>query len=826
MEYHTLHLIVKWTMTQEDIDDGRLICPIGIEPVRPAEFVIFRISQRTAARARADTAIQFGIWAVVSARARMPFLRLFVAVVLILTSLVGVASAAESGSIAGRVTDQTGAALPGVTVELALPNGETTAVSDASGDFRFDRVPAGSAEITFRLINFTVQRRSVTVRDTQTSTSNVVMQLSLSADVVVTGASTFRNIADIENPAENLVGIACGGQPGCDHRRAARGASHHACRAKCSRPCRDDRQSAQRRGQSQPVLLPRVQPRSRDRLLDALWRACPSTCRPAHTRTATPIIDFLIPELVSGVQFKKGPYFADEGDFSAAGAANINYVNRLERPLFELGGGQRRMGAHLRRGVAARRAAATLLGAIELNHNDGPWVRPDDYQKVNGVLRYSRGDNRNGFSLTGMGYWADWNSTDQVPDRAVASGADSAFRAPRSDRWRANRPRKPRCRVPAIARSVVDSRDGIRAAQQPEPVLELHLLPRRSGARRPVRAGGTADRQPAAALPTGGSATSSSATPRARSACSCGSDWLDPVGLYHTAARQRLSTTREDRVGQTMVGAYRAERDRMGARGSRTTFGLRADVYQFNVTSNDPLNSGEGSDGLVSPKFGAAFGPWSGTELYANAGMGFHSNDARGGVDSCRSGQRRAVDRVTPLVRATRRGGRSSHGAHPRAAVHAGALVSRLDSELLFVGDAGTTEAGRPSRRVGIEWTNYCASAPVAHRWTLMSPSLARDSPTAIRRATAFPGALDRVISGGLTVEPRQPLFGSIRVRHFGPRPLVEDASVKSKSTTLWNGEVGYRLSRASARLVLEVFNIFDAEGLGHRLLLHIAPAW
>ena len=85
-------------------------------------------------------------------------------------------------------------------------------------------------------------------------------------------------------------------------------------------------------------------------------------------------------------------------------------------------------------------------------------------------------------------------------------------------------------------------------------------------------------------------------------------DWLSPVGLYHTAARQRLSTTREDQVGQTMAGVY-AQSEIEWTRVFRTTFGLRADVYRFNVTSNDPLNSGDGSDGLVSPKFAAAFGP-------------------------------------------------------------------------------------------------------------------------------------------------------------------------------------------------------------------------
>ena len=94
-------------------------------------------------------------------------------------------------------------------------------------------------------------------------------------------------------------------------------------------------------------------------------------------------------------------------------------------------------------------------------------------------------------------------------------------------------------------------------------------------------------------------------------------------------------------------------RPRSSGRGRfRTTFGLRADRYQFSVTSDNPLNSGDGSDGLVSPKFGAIFGPWKGTEVYVNAGTGFHSNDARGAVTTVDPVSGDAVDRVTPLVRA------------------------------------------------------------------------------------------------------------------------------------------------------------------------------
>ena len=193
-----------------------------------------------------------------------------------------------------------------------------------------------------------------------------------------------------------------------------------------------------------------------------------------------------------------------------------------------------------------------------------------------------------------------------------------------------------------------------------------------------------------------------------------------------------------------------------------------------------------------------------------NAGTGFHSNDARGAAIT--------VDPVTgdaggPGDAAGARHGRrdrAPHRAHSRAAVDRRAVVPGLDSELLFVGDAGTTDAGRPSRRVGLEWTNYVRLAP----WLTVDADLAFSRARftdADPAGSRIPGALDRVISAGVTIEPRQPLFGSLRVRHFGPRPLLEDASVTSRSTTLWNGEIGYHVS-SRTRFVLEAFNIFDAE--------------
>ena len=478
-----------------------------------------------------------------------------------------------------------------------------------------------------------------------------------------------------------------------------------------------------------------------------------------------PTRNFLIPELVSGVQFKKGPYFADEGDFSAAGAANINYVNQLDRPMLRLSAGNDGWGRMF--GAASPRlGGGYLLGALEVNHNDGPWIQPDDYRKVNGVLRFSQGDNRNGFSLTGMGYWANWNATDQVPERAIAGGLPRFGLLDASDGGEANRQSLAaefqRSNGPSSLRATgFVLRNSLNLFSN----FTFFLDDRNNGdqfeqAERRVTAGGRVTyRRLGLFLERH---TESAIGVQVRR------DWLDPVGLYRTAARQRLWTTREDELGQTMAAVY-AQTEVEWTRTLRTTFGVRADRYQFSVTSDNPLNSGEGSDGLVSKKLGAIFGPWSGTEIYVNAGTGFHSNDARGAAITVDPVTGEPVDRVTPLVRA--------RGAEiglrtvriPGLQSTVALWYLGIDSELLFLGDAGTTEAGRPSRRIGIEWTNYARLQP----WLTLDADLAftrarltDDDPA----GTRIPGALDRVISAGLTFEPKQPFFGSIRVRHFGPR--------------------------------------------------------
>jgi outer membrane receptor protein involved in Fe transport len=286
-------------------------------------------------------------------------------------------------------------------------------------------------------------------------------------------------------------------------------------------------------------------------------------------------------------------------------------------------------------------------------------------------------------------------------------------------------------------------------------------------------------------------------------------DRIGPLGLYHTQARERLETVREDRVKQASAGVY-AENGIQWTDTVRSILGLRYDRYRFDVQSDDARNSGKLSAGITSPKAGVVWRAAQKVELFANAGRGFHSNDARVSTIAIDPATGEAAERVTPLVRT--KGAEVGLRIEPAPGLQSSLALWRLDidSELLFAGDAGTTEASRPSKRRGIEWSNHYT----------VSPQVLLDLDVAVSRARfadgdpagdRIPGSVETVISAGLALNDLGPWSGSLQLRYFGPRALVEDGSVRSASTTLFNARVGYRLAR-DWKLTLDVLNLFDRE--------------
>jgi outer membrane receptor protein involved in Fe transport len=131
-----------------------------------------------------------------------------------------------------------------------------------------------------------------------------------------------------------------------------------------------------------------------------------------------------------------------------------------------------------------------------------------------------------------------------------------------------------------------------------------------------------------------------------------------------------------------------------------------------------------------------------------------------------------------------------------------------IDSELLFVGDAGATEATRPSRRYGVEWANFYNITKALTLDADFSFSHARfrdDDPA----GDYIPGSIESVIAAGITYRAECGFFASLRLRYFGPRPLIEDDSVRSDSTILLNGKLGYQINKTWT-VSAEVLNILD----------------
>ena len=326
----------------------------------------------------------------------------------------------QVGTIAGRVIDDTGGVLPGASVSLETDRDQLIAVTDEDGQFRWDNVPVGPAELVVRLLNFSTFRSKVQVVSNDTVTVNLSLTLGMTADVVVTGSRTFRNIAELENPRENLVGIATSASMGAI--TAAQLVARPIMRPGEVLEAVPGFITSQHSGEGKAnqYYLRGFNLDHGSDFATTIAGTPMNESSGAHAHGYSDV-NLLIPELVSSVQYTKGPYFAEHGDFSAAGSATINYVNVLDQPLVSVSAGGDGWGRVF--GAASPKVGSgNMLVALELGKNDGPWTVPDDMRKINGIVRYSQGDQRNGFSLTAMGYSANWHSTDQVPQRAITQG--------------------------------------------------------------------------------------------------------------------------------------------------------------------------------------------------------------------------------------------------------------------------------------------------------------------------------------------------------------------------------------------------------------------
>ncbi|WP_063767932.1 TonB-dependent receptor [Verrucomicrobium sp. BvORR106] len=548
----------------------------------------------------------------------------------------------------------------------------------------------------------------------------------------------------------------------------------------------------------------------------------------------------VIPELVERLDYVKGTYTAANGDLSTAGSANFLLFKHLERnqATFEIGednyyrgliAGSIRLDSPVAPAdgvvISAKNTGKnvqpvapvdpgvteSLTYALEYNTYDGPWVLPEDFERWNGLLRYFKGDEDNWFTATLMGYHGEWNSSDQIPERAVKDGRIDRFgtvdptTGGHSQRYSLNLAFQTTDGDVVTTGNVYGIRYDLDLYSSFTYFLDYpdHGDQFQQKEERWVIGGNLARTwRNQEFFGTPADYTFGFQTRH---------DLIDPIGLYRTEARRRFATVREDEVYESSYSVY-ADSTVRWTDWFRTNIGVRGDVFYFD-TSQSTLAANEGSewDGIVSPKFSAVFGPWKETEFYLNYGMGFHSNDARGVntfVDP-NSGDR--VDKVDPLVRTM--GGEI--GVRTQVVPHLTSTLALFwlesDSELVYIGDAGANEAGPGSRRYGIEFANYWR--PV-HWFSL-------DAEFAITHARFtdsgnedyIPGSIPFMFSGGMTLGAHggdEGFFATLRARAFDRRPLIEDNSVKGKSSFLVNAGVGYR--KANWEAAVECLNLFDRD--------------
>lgn len=508
-------------------------------------------------------------------------------------------------------------------------------------------------------------------------------------------------------------------------------------------------------------------------------------------------LNFLIPELVKRIDYRKGPYFADVGDFSAAGTVRFTTADRIE-PMAQVTAGSFGYYRALAAGSTAFAGGDLLLG-LDGTVSDGPWVLDERLRKVNALVKYTRG----GFSLGLTAYRATWNSTDQVPLRAITSGSIGRFG--NIDPYLGG------------ATTRIGLTGSGRFGNTEVSLYGLYYRFRLTSnftyfLDDPVN--GDEFRQRDQRGVFGGSLrhTVSSSLAGIPVTYTLGGDarydHIGKVGLYHTQRGLEIGTVRQDRVEEYSAALYgeltAALTDRL-----RLVLGLRGDLYGYSVQAEtQAANSGRGSDAILGPKAALAWRAADHLELYANYGETFHSNDVRGAAITVDPKTGDPAGQVPVLVKA--RG--AELGARTEYANFNASIVGyylSLGSELVFSGDGGTTEPNDATRRYGAEATLFWRPAP----W------LALDGSAAITHARfhdvapgqdRIPNSVSTVFAGGATFEAGRGISGSVRLRHFGSAPLIEDGSARSRPTTLVNLGGYYTLGRF--KLGVDVLNAFDAK--------------
>ncbi len=504
-------------------------------------------------------------------------------------------------------------------------------------------------------------------------------------------------------------------------------------------------------------------------------------------------VNGLIPESVERVDYRKGPYRADTGDFSFVGASFITTMDRVDPfASVEVGSyGYRRFVA----GGAASLGGGDLLVMGQAKFNDGPWELPEDFAGYSGLLKYSAPLGEGDFQIALQWFDASWAPTEQLPERVIGPSLcedrfcslDPTLRGSTRRQVLTANYADEDWRVTAYAQHYDWSLLSNFTFFLEDPVNgdQLRQFERR------WTFGGRLERNfrldDRVSLRTGIEARF---------------DHIGPIGLDQTIDGELEFNYNSFDVYEESAGLY-AELVVEPVDRLFVTAGLRGDFYGFKTEALDGVDVWEGTvrDSIVTPKAGLNYEVADGIALYANYGEGFHSNDARGVTNPASPAPGLVRGDMEELGFRVERGGLILSGVY---------WWSSIDSELIYVGDAGAVEPSDPSKRRGYELTafwkpnNWLAVDAV---WT---GSRARF--VGLPQGENFvPGALDSSGELGVSAAFRQ-WNAAVRLRYMGPHPLIEDNSQRGQSTFLANARIAWTPDDLwGLEFHGEVLNIFNS---------------
>jgi hypothetical protein len=561
-------------------------------------------------------------------------------------------------------------------------------------------------------------------------------------------------------------------------------------------------------------------------------------------------MNVVIPEFVERVDFEKGPYYADAGNFGSAGNAHVVFFKTLPQNFFEVDGGMFGFGRAVF-GVSQRLGSGSLLYGGEAYHDDGPWTHADDFYKFNGLATYSQGGDAHGFSITARAYRGKWNSSDQIPVNAIPLagffGALNPTDGGNSQRYSLQgewHHQGANSETKLMAYGFYYDLDLFSD-------FTYYLYDPNKGDQFEQQ-----DRRWVAGLDARHTIFSQWLGRKVETTfgLQLRNDWVHN-GLYRT--EDRVRTDKADVIagidpstGQPAIlpadtdlnkftdtlGSFYVENKIQWASKFRSVMALRGDDDKGVVTSfSDPRNSGSVNKFLPSPKASLTFGPWANTEFYVQGGASFHSNDVRGATQNYEPVSPDFPYSNTscakiPLLIQTKG---AEVGVRTLAVPHLQSTLSlwylHSNSELEQDGDTGGTVASeQSSNRYGVEWANYYTPrehlafdfdmADSRALFTALDPADATYMTASGKLCEAnsvcsglgpigggnylqgpggkyVPEAVGWVIASGVTLHDYKGFSGSVRLRYFGPRYLTSDGLYQSKLTALLNLGVSYKIN-------------------------------